>query len=151
MMRLITRLALVAARVGLAASVVAHALSFQHGHEIAPAWFFAVFFGIFPLGAVGLLVCYRVGTTHGIWGSREQWVFFDRSVPEWLTKVRTTVFVYAMFRFVWFAVTDSSDAAADSGVPLGLFSAFTAAFYVTFLTILKVDLSEANVIRPADQ
>jgi hypothetical protein len=149
--RFIARLAIVVAAVGLAASVVAHVLSFRPGHDVAPPWFLVVFLGIFPLTPVGLYVGYRVGTTHAIWGSRDQWAFFDRHLSVWWIKIRTFAFLYALLRFVWFAATNPSNAATDSGVRLGLFSAFTAVFYLTFVMILKVALSDHTIIPQAGQ
>jgi len=69
----------------------------------------------------------------------------------WWSRIRTLTFLYALLRFVWFAAVDSSTAATDSGVPLGLFSAFTVVFYLTLVMVLKVALSDQTIIPQAGE
>jgi len=148
--RFILRFAIVASAIGLVMSLAGHAWSFRAGHDVAPPWFLAVFLAVFPLGLVGVYVCYQVGTTHGVWGSRDQWAFFDRSMGAWWSRIRTIAFLYAILRFAWFAVIDLSDPAEDYGIPLGLSSAFTVVFYLTLVMILKVALGDSAVFPAAN-
>lgn len=150
MLRFITRSAVLAAAIGSGASVLAHVVSFTRGHDTAPPWFLAVFFAIFPLGVFVVYISFRVGKVHGLWG-REQRTFFDRALPTSWSAARTGVFLYAAVRFAWFALTNGSEEPPDdSRMPLGLLSAFTTAFHLTFAMILYAALRDAQVLPPGN-
>ena len=139
--RRIVRVALIFSAIGLAGSTVAHGLSFLARYSDPPGWFIPVVLGIFPLGAVGIYVCYWIGLEHGTWGSGEQWAFIDERLPRGFRETRTALFFYALSSFLWLGLTGSLK--SGESFPLGMFSAFTATFYAALLTVFTAALTRS--------
>src|SRR5437588_11715456 len=147
MFRTIVVLANILAFIGVTICAFTHALSLI---DVVPGFlvllFAAALLAVFPLGGLATVLALRAGRTYGLWGGRLS-AFIARRTPRWLRRVGIGVFVYALIHFVVFSAKGVQENMTASHIPL-MASAFVAWFYLMFIQLFTVGLSDPQLIAP---
>ena len=100
---------------------------------------------VFPIGGLAIFLAIRVGRTYGLGGSRLD-TFIAGRAPRWLRRVGTGILFYAAIHFVVFCVVGSPESATHIQP---MVSAVIAWFYVRFIQVFTVGLSDPKIIAVA--
>jgi hypothetical protein len=148
MFRAIVVLGNILAFIGVSICAFTHALSLI---DVAPEFlvraFAAALLAVLPLGGLATVLALRAGRTYDLWGGRLS-AFIARRTPRWLRRVGIGVFVYALIHFVVFSATGLQENMTARHIPL-MASAFVAWFYLMFIQLFTVGLSDPQLIGPA--
>jgi len=148
MFRGIVVLASVLAFIGVSICAFTHALSLV---SVLPGFlrglFAAALLAMFPLGGLGTVLALRVQRTYGLSGSDFPG-FIARRTKRSLRRVGIGVFVYALIQFVVFSAKAVPQSTTATHIPL-MASAFVAWFYLMFIQLFTVGLSDAKIVESA--